>query len=63
MRIVPENALSKSEVIQLDDKDWDRIYQGYTLLPDDLQKEKYNNRFSQYLNILIAIYQIGIVNR
>lgn len=63
MRIMPDNALDKSEIIRLNDKDWDKIYQGYTLLPDDLQTSKYNNQFSQYLNILIALNQIGIRNK
>lgn len=63
MQIIPDNALKESEIVNLNDKDWDRIYQGYTLLPDSLQKEKYDNQFSRYLNILIALYQIGIRNR
>lgn len=62
MQIIPDNALKESEIVNLNDKDWDRIYQGYTLLPDSLQESKYNNQFSKYLNILIALYQIGIRN-
>ena len=60
MRIIPDNATKKYEIIELNDKDWDKIYLGYTLLPDSLQEEKYNFSFAKYLNILVALYQIAI---
>lgn len=62
MQLIPDNATKKSEIIELNTKGWDKIYIGYALLPDDLQREKYDNSFGKYLDILVALYQISIRN-
>jgi hypothetical protein len=62
MRIIPDNAIKESEVFELSSKDIDTIYISYCLLPDEIQKLKYDNKFSNFFTILVALKQISIRN-
>lgn len=60
MRIIPDNAIKQSEVFELSAKEIDSIYMSYVLLPDEIQKLKYDCKFSNYFILMVTLRQLAI---
>jgi hypothetical protein len=61
MRIIPDNARKQSEIFELSAGEIDSIYLSYVLLPDEVQKLKYDCKFSNYFILMVTLRQLGII--